>query len=210
MTAVKICGIRDEAALTAATNAGARFAGFVFYPKSPRNIEAAQAANLARQTPLTTVGLFVDPDDDTLRRVLSEVPLKMIQLHGAETPARVAAVKGLARLPVIKAMRIATSVDLVPAPAYAEVADWLLFDARVEGAQGGTGRAFDWSILDGFKSPKPWMLAGGLDPDNVAEAVIKLRPDGVDVSSGVESAPGVKDACKIAAFVESVRHAELA
>lgn len=205
--AVKICGIRDLAALKAAADAGAAYAGFVFYPKSPRNVEIENAANLVRQTPLTTVGLFVDPDDETLQRVLAEVPLKMIQLHGTETPARVAAIKAQYKLPVMKALRIAAVADLAASTEYASVADWLLFDAKVEGTVGGTGQAFDWSVMDGFKSPRPWMLAGGLNPENVTSAVIKLRPDAVDVSSGVESAPGVKDACKISAFIESVRHA---
>lgn len=208
MTGIKICGIRDDAALKAAEGAGAQFVGFVFHPKSPRNITPDAAGRLARTTPLTTVGLFVDPDDDTIRHVLAEAPLKMLQLHGNETPARVAAIKAFTGLPVIKALRVATADDLGAAPAYAEIADWLLFDAKIDGAQGGTGRAFDWSILQNFTCQKPWMLAGGLTLENVGEAIIKLRPNAVDVSSGVESDIGIKDACKIAAFCESVRHAK--
>ncbi|MBU6235932.1 MAG: phosphoribosylanthranilate isomerase [Alphaproteobacteria bacterium] len=208
MTAVKICGITDEIALQAAAKAGAQYAGFVFYPKSPRNIVPDKAAILVKQTALTTVGLFVDPDDETLRRILSDVPLKMIQLHGNEPPERVAAIKSRYNLPVMKALRVATAIDITPAATYAQVADWLLFDAKVDGAVGGTGQAFDWTILKNYKPARPWMLAGGLTPDNVGEALIKLAPDAVDVSSGVESSPGIKDACKIAAFVETVRHAK--
>jgi len=209
MTQVKICGITNGAALDAATKSGARFAGLVFHAKSPRNIAPEKAAPLvgSASASITTVGLFVDPDDDTLRRVLSLVPLGMVQLHGNETPARVAAVKILTGLPVMKAIRIGTRDDMAGIDAYAAIADWLLFDAKVDGAQGGTGCAFDWTILENFKTSKPWMLAGGLHADNVRAALAQLRPDAVDVSSGVESAPGVKDACKIAAFVESVRHA---
>ncbi len=209
MVQVKICGITDAQALDAATKSGARFAGFVFHEKSVRDIAAEKAAPLVRSASpsLTTVGLFVDPDDDILRRILAHVPLGMVQLHGHETPARVAAVKILTGLPVMKAIRIGTSDDMAGIDAYAAIADWLLFDAKVDGAQGGTGRAFDWTLLGNFKTSKPWMLAGGLNAGNVSAALAQLRPDAVDVSSGVESAPGVKDACKIAAFVESVRHA---
>jgi len=209
MTKVKICGITEASALDAATKSGAHFAGFVFHAKSARNIAPEKAAHLAESASasITTVGLFVDPDDDTLRHILSIAPLGMVQLHGNETPARVAAVKILTGLPVMKAIRIGTRDDMAGIDAYASIADWLLFDAKVDGAQGGTGSAFDWTILENFKTSKPWMLAGGLHADNVGEALAQLRPDAVDVSSGVESAPGVKDACKIAAFVESVRHA---
>lgn len=208
MTDVKICGIKTREALKAAEHAGAGFAGFVFYPKSPRNIDVETASMLAKATAIKTVGLFVDPDDETLRRITETVPLKMIQLHGNETPSRVATIKSQYGLSVMKALRIATKADLGEATDYAKVADWLLFDAKVESAVGGTGQAFDWSILENYKAPKPWMLAGGLTPENVGAAVTKLRPDAVDVSSGVESAPGVKDACKITAFLESVRHAK--
>ncbi len=208
-TKIKICGVTTRDALQAAQDAGADFVGFVFFEKSPRNIDPAAAGVLAKSARLETVGLFVDPADDLLTRVLAHAPLRMIQLHGDETPARVAAIRSLTRLPVMKAVRVATRDDVTAAHAYAPVADWLLFDARVEGSHlpGGTGRNFDWDILKNYTSPRPWMLAGGLNPDNVGNALKLLTPDAVDVSSGVESAPGVKDASKIAAFVDSVRHA---
>lgn len=206
MTAVKICGLKDTRARDAAAKAGARFAGFVFYPKSPRNITIEEAAPLVKQAPasLTSIGLFVNPDDDLLNRVLASVPLGMIQLHGDETPQRVAQIKSTFGKPVMKALRIAGPDDLTQVGAYAAQSDWLLFDAKIEGIVGGTGQAFDWSILSGFKPGKPWMLAGGLTADNVAAALATLTPDAVDVSSGVESAPGIKDPCKITAFIESV------
>ncbi len=206
-TKIKICGLREAAHLKTAEAAGAHFAGFVFFPKSPRNISPRDAGALATHTALTTVGLFVDPDDETLRETLRHAPLKMIQLHGDESPRRVASIRALTGLPVMKALRIAVADDLKPVADYAQVADWLLFDAKIEGATlpGGTGRNFDWSILKNYQSPKPWMLAGGLTPDNVADALQTLKPDAVDVSSGVETAPGVKDACKIDAFIAKVR-----
>lgn len=207
MAAVKICGIKDSAALQAAEKSGAQFVGFVFYPKSPRNISSGEAAALAKQTRLTSVGLFVDPTDEELLSVLKTVPLNMIQLHGDETPSRVMEIKALTKKPVMKAIRIADMNDLTKAESYALTADWLLFDAKVAGAQGGTGQSFDWTILKGYKPAKPWMLAGGLTPENVKGALKILSPTAVDVSSGVESAPGVKDAGKIAAFVANVRHA---
>ncbi len=206
MTKIKICGITNEEALAATENAGADFVGFVFHAKSARNIDIQNAANLARKTRLISVGLFVDPNDETWRRVLAHVPLDMIQLHGAETPARVAAIKSMTGLPVMKVIPVATKDDLTSVPAYEAVADWLLFDTKKIGVHGGSGQAFDWSILNGFKIQKPWMLAGGLTPENAGTALAKLKPTAVDVSSGVESSRGVKDACKIAAFVETIRH----
>jgi phosphoribosylanthranilate isomerase len=205
MVQVKICGIRDEQALKAAAKAGAQFAGFVFYPQSVRSITPEAAMPLTQSAPsMTTVGLFVNPDNAWLHRVLSLVQLNMIQLHGDESPSRVAAIKSEFGKPVIKALRVATHDDVATAHDYATVADWLLFDAKVGGTQGGTGRAFDWTILQNFKTTRPWMLAGGLKPENVKQALSKLSPTAVDVSSGVESSPGVKDACKITAFVEAV------
>lgn len=209
MTQIKICGIKDQAALSAAQDAGADFAGFVFYEKSPRYVTPDQAAPLVTSTKLTTVGLFVDPTDDYLRRIMQKVPLAMIQLHGNETPARVVAIKSLTGLPVIKAIRLATHDDLMVIDGFARVADWLLFDAKVSNAAlpGGSGQNFDWGLLKNFKSARPWMLAGGLNAANVKSALSALKPDAVDISSGVESAPGVKDVGKIAEFVDSVRHA---
>lgn len=207
MTKIKICGIRDRAALSAAEVAGADFAGFVFFEKSPRHLSLGEAAPLVTSTRLQTVGLFVDPTDDVLRDTLKIVPLKTIQLHGHETPGRVAAVRALTGLPVIKAIRIADADDLMAVDNYTSVADWLLFDAKASGAAlpGGNGLNFDWSILKDFKSRIPWMLAGGLNADNIQSALSTLTPDAVDVSSGIEIAPGVKDAGKISRFVANLR-----
>lgn len=207
MVAIKICGITEKEALQAAVQNGAQFAGFVFYPKSPRNVLPESAAQMIDGAAIKTVGLFVDPDDHALTRVLQTVRIDMIQLHGNETPSRVAAIKSHFKKPVMKALRIATKDDAATASNY-PMADWLLFDAKVDGVQGGSGRTFDWTILQNFKSSKPWMLAGGLHAQNVGDALRLLKPDAVDVSSGVESAPGVKDTGKIAEFVNSVRHAQ--
>ncbi|MFO1165993.1 MAG: phosphoribosylanthranilate isomerase [Paracoccus sp. (in: a-proteobacteria)] len=199
---VKICGLTEPAGLAAAVAAGARYVGFVFFAKSPRHVSPEQAADLAAQVPLgiAKVGLFVDPDDALLRAVLGKVPLDMIQLHGAETPARVAEVKALTGLPVIKAVGLAEPADLDALWDYGLVADMLLIDAKPpKGAAlpGGNGVAFDWRLLAGRQILKPWLLAGGLTPDNVAEAIRLTRAPGIDVSSGVESAPGIKDPDRI-------------
>lgn len=207
MTQIKICGLRDRAGLDAAQDAGADFAGFVFYEKSPRYISLDDAKPLVASAKIQTVGLFVDPADDYLRKAVNMLPLSMIQLHGNETPARVGDIKLLTGLPVMKAMRVAQPDDLMFVNGFAQVSDWLLFDSRVSGAAlpGGTGRHFDWSILKGYPIRKPWMLAGGLTAQNVGEALRILKPHAVDVSSGVESERGIKDAGKIAEFVNSVR-----
>ena len=202
MTRIKICGLTEPAGLAAAVAAGARYVGFVFFAKSPRHVSPEQAADLAAQVPLgiAKVGLFVDPDDALLRAVLDKVPLDMIQLHGAETPARVAEVKALTGLPVIKAVGLAEPADLDALWDYGLVADMLLIDAKPpKGAAlpGGNGVAFDWRLLAGRQILKPWLLAGGLTPDNVAEAIRLTRAPGIDVSSGVESAPGIKDPDRI-------------
>ncbi|MFC3528935.1 phosphoribosylanthranilate isomerase [Paracoccus mangrovi] len=199
---VKICGLTEPAGLAAAVAAGARYVGFVFFAKSPRHVSPEQAADLVAQVPLgiAKVGLFVDPDDALLRAVLDKVPLDMIQLHGAETPARVAEVKALTGLPVIKAVGLAEPADLDALWDYGLVADMLLIDAKPpKGAAlpGGNGVAFDWRLLAGRQILKPWLLAGGLTPDNVAEAIRLTRAPGIDVSSGVESAPGIKDPDRI-------------
>lgn len=196
--AVKICGLTEPAGLAAAVAAGARYVGFVFFAKSPRHVSPEQAADLAAQVPLgiAKVGLFVDPDDAQLGAVLDKVPLDMIQLHGAETPARVAEVKALTGLPVIKAVGLSEPADLDALWDYGLVADMLLIDAKPpKGAAlpGGNGVAFDWRLLAGRQIVKPWLLAGGLTPDNVAEALRLTRAPGIDVSSGVEGAPGIKD-----------------
>lgn len=207
MVHVKICGIKTPEALTAAIEAGARYIGFVFYPPSPRNIERDTAKELALMMPtgVRSVGLFVDPDDALLVSVLGHVPLDMIQLHGRETAARVEEIKQKFSMPIIKAMSVSCVADVEYAKDY-EAADWLLFDAKSSdpAMPGGMGHAFDWSILQGMSFVKPWMLSGGLTAENVADALCILKPDAVDVSSGVESARGIKDNLKIRAFIHAV------
>lgn len=206
---IKVCGLTTPADVAAAARAGVAYAGLNFYPPSPRCVGPAQARALALAAPigLARVGLFVDPDDDRLTSVLSEVPLDLIQLHGRETPARVAAVRALTGLPVIKAVGLAGPEDLPALDAQARAADMLLVDARPpQGAPlpGGNGLAFDWRLIAGRRWPVPWLLAGGLTPANVAEAVRLTGALQVDVASGVESAPGVKDPDRIAAFAAAV------
>ncbi|MDT1063734.1 phosphoribosylanthranilate isomerase [Paracoccus sp. CPCC 101403] len=203
---VKICGLNDPQAVDAAIKAGARYLGFVFFPKSPRHVTPLQAASLVADVPLgiARVGLFVNPDDATLESTLATVPLDVIQLHGSETPQRVTEVKALTGLPVMKAVGVAEPEDLEAVWDYGLVADMLLIDAKAPkdaALPGGNGLAFDWRILAGRQILKPWLLAGGLTPDNVAQAIRLTRAQGVDVSSGVESAPGVKDAEKIRNFI---------
>jgi len=209
---VKICGLDRIEAVDAAIEAGARWTGFVFYPPSPRNLSPEEAALLtARVTqPVDAVGLFVDPSDDELAAVLDKNLLDMIQLHGQETPERVAEVKALTELPVMKAIKLAEPKDMDEAAAYFNVADQLLFDAKapddMDGAlPGGNALSFDWTMLAAADIPLPWMLAGGLTPENVAEAVAVTGAEAVDVSSGVEAEPGVKDLAKIAAFMDAAR-----
>lgn len=204
--AVKICGLRDAESLDVAVKAGARFTGFVFFEKSPRHVEISRAAGLAASVPMgvARVGLFVNPDDAMLQQVLADVPLDMIQLHGLESPARVAEVKALTGLPVIKAVGVASASDLEPLWDYGLAADMLLVDAKPSPdaeLPGGNGLAFDWRLLVGRRWLKPWLLAGGLTPLNVAEAIRLTGAQAVDVSSGVESAPGVKDAGLIREFI---------
>lgn len=210
MAQVKICGITRPADLAAVAEAGARYAGFVFFPKSPRNLSVEAAAALATGAPLgvARVGLFVNPDDAALDAVLDRVPLDILQLHGAETPARVAEVKARTGLPVMKAVGIAQPADLNALWDYGLVADLLLVDAKAPpdaALPGGNGLSFDWRLLAGRRMLKPWMLAGGLTPANVAEAVRLTGAPGVDVSSGVESAPGAKDPDLIRAFVAAAQ-----
>lgn len=209
-TAVKICGLSDPASVEAAVQAGARYTGFVFFPKSPRNVTPELAAQLAADVPvgIGRVGLFVNPDDTQLQSVLSSVPLDFIQLHGHETPARVAEVKSLTGLPVMKAVGVATTADLDQLWDYGLAADMLLVDAKPApdaALPGGNGLAFDWRLLVGRRWLKPWLLAGGLTPANVADAIRLTGAPGVDVSSGVESAPGIKDHDLIRAFVAAAR-----
>ena len=207
---VKICGLRTAADVAAVARAGAGYAGFVFFAKSPRNLAVDVARTLALAAPegLCKVGLVVDADDATLDALLEAVPLDMLQLHGHETPARVAEVKARYGLPVMKAMGVADEGDMADLLEMSLAADQLLIDAKPpKGAElpGGNGLAFDWRLLVGRKWLRPWMLAGGLTPENVAQAIRLTGARQVDVSSGVESSPGVKDAAKIAAFVEAAQ-----
>lgn len=206
---VKICGLTTAATVEAAAEAGARYVGFVFFARSPRNLSFEAAADLAAAVPvgLCKVALTVNAEDAFLDRLMEQVPIDMLQLHGQESPARVAEVKARYGLPVMKAIGVAGTADMAAIDVYSDVADQLLIDARPpEGADlpGGNGLMFDWQLLAGRKYwRRPWMLAGGLTPDNVAEAVRVTGARQVDVSSGVESAPGVKDAGLIRAFVEA-------
>lgn len=207
--AAKICGLNEAAAVAAAVAGGAGFVGFVFYPPSPRAVTPAAAAALAAAVPesVARVGLFVDPDDALLADTLAAVALDMVQLHGRETPARVAAIKARFALPAMKAVPVACAADLDAAAAYQEVADWLLFDAKppagMTGAlPGGNALSFDWQLLAGRRWAKPWMLSGGLSADNLGEAVRVSGARAVDVSSGVEDRPGLKNPAKIAAFLD--------
>ncbi|WP_304615329.1 phosphoribosylanthranilate isomerase [Paracoccus sp. (in: a-proteobacteria)] len=206
MADVKICGLSQPAHVTAAVQAGARYLGLVFFSRSPRAVTPAEAAALTADVPVgvARVGLFVDPDDALITATLAEVPLDIVQLHGHETPERVAALRTLTGLPVMKAVGIASVEDLPQLTDYGLVADMLLVDAKPApdaALPGGNGLSFDWRLLQGRRWPRPWMLAGGLTPANVAEAVRLTRAPVVDVSSGVETAPGVKDAALIRDFV---------
>lgn len=207
---VKICGLRDVAVMQAAVDAGASYVGLVFFPKSPRNVSIAQAALVAKAVPMgvAKVALVVDADDALLDAITAAVPLDILQLHGHETPARVAAIRARYGLPVMKAVGVADESDLAALDAYAQVADQILVDAKPPKSAdlpGGNGLAFDWRLIAGRRWPVPWMLAGGLTPENVAEAIALTGATQVDVSSGVEASPGVKDAALMCSFCEAVR-----
>ena len=203
---VKICGLRTPADIQAVADAGAAYAGFVFFEKSPRHVTLQQARDMAFAAPigLAKVALTVDADDAALDQIIEAVPLDMLQLHGHETPDRVAEVRARYGLPVMKVLGVAGEEDLAQILDHSVVADQILIDAKApKGAvlPGGNGVPFDWRLIAGRRWPVPWMLAGGLTPQNVAEAIRLTGARQVDVSSGVESAPGVKDAARIAAFV---------
>ena len=206
-TRVKICGLRRPEDVAAAAQAGAVYGGFVFFPKSPRNVSVEEARALAVEAPvgLAKVALLVDAEDALIDAVTGAVPLDMLQLHGKESPERVGEIRRRTGLPVMKAIGVAGPEDLSAIDIYAQVADQLLIDAKApKGADlpGGNGLSFDWRLLAGRKYwTRPWMLAGGLTPANVAEAVRLTGARQVDVSSGVERAPGDKDAALIADFV---------
>jgi phosphoribosylanthranilate isomerase len=212
VTLAKICGLSTPEAVHAALDGGAAYLGFVFFPRSPRAVAPARAAELAAPARgrARIVALLVDPSADLLAEVVEGLDPDMIQLHGRESPERVSAVRETYGRPVVKALGVRQGADLDAAPAYDGVADHLMLDALApEGADrpGGHGAAFDWSLLAGRRFANPWFLAGGLTPDNVAEAVRATGAPMVDVSSGVERAPGVKDPALIAAFLKAVRSA---
>jgi phosphoribosylanthranilate isomerase len=205
---VKICGLTDSADIPAAILAGARYLGFVFFPKSPRNLALRDAAFMAASVPegICKVALTVNADNTMLDHLLDAVPLDMLQLHGQESPERVAEIQDRYGLPVMKAVGVGDESDLPVLEEYLRVADQVLVDAKParDGAlPGGNGLAFDWRLIAGRRWPVPWMLAGGLTPRNVAEAIASTGARQVDVSSGVESAPGVKDADMIRAFLRA-------
>jgi phosphoribosylanthranilate isomerase len=211
MVDVKICGLKNEETLFAAIDGGARYIGFNFYPPSPRAVTSDEALTLGKSVPASClrVGVMVDPDDGLIE---SAAPaLDAIQLHGKETPARVREVKAATGKTIIKAIRVKDAADLAPLPAFAEVADIILFDAKPPSTPGslpgGNGLTFDWRLLQDLRLDIPWILSGGLDASNLSDAVRLCAAPAVDVASGVESAPGVKDEAKIRDFL--VRAARL-
>jgi phosphoribosylanthranilate isomerase len=212
---VKICGLTSEEAIDAALEHGADMTGFVFYPRSPRHLSMNDAARFAHRVGVRArrVLLLVDPDEALITNAMKLIDPDIFQLHGQETPERVAAIRERTGRPVMKAIPIAEASDLAAIARYEPVSDYLLFDAKPgldAKRPGGNGASFDWSLLAGVETKKPWLLAGGLDALNVAEALALTGAPGVDVSSGVEASRGVKDPDKIAAFIGQVRAAERA
>jgi phosphoribosylanthranilate isomerase len=207
---VKICGLKTMADVAAVAASGAAYAGFVFFAKSPRNLTIPAARELALAAPvgLAKVALVVDADDAFLDAITEAMPLDMLQLHGHESPDRVAEVRARYGLPVMKAVGVADEGDLAAVFDYSLVADQVLVDAKPPknaDLPGGNGLSFDWRLVAQRRWLRPWMLAGGLTPDNVAEAIRLTNARQVDVSSGVEAAPGVKDAGRITAFVKAAQ-----
>lgn len=205
MVDAKICGLSTAETVDAAVDGGAAFVGFVTYPPSPRHVvsnDVLKALGARVPASVVRVGLFVDPDDALLDDRLATGAIDLLQLHGSESPARLAAVKARTGKPVMKVIKVAEESDVERGvAAYAAVADRLMFDAAEGTLPGGNARAFDWTFLSGRRVPLPWLLAGGLTPDNVAEAVRVTGTRGVDVSSGVESSRGVKSVALIRAFL---------
>jgi phosphoribosylanthranilate isomerase len=209
--AAKICGLTTVAAVRAAVAGGADYLGFVFYPPSPRAVSPAEVARLCAAAPagVVRVGLFVDADDATIAAVLGAAPIDILQFHGGESPGRVAEVKARFARPVMKAVPVGGREDLPIAARYQDVADLLLFDARPparpDALPGGNGVPFDWEVLAGRRWRRPWFLSGGLTAETLAQAVRSSGARAVDVSSGVERRPGVKDPAKIRAFLAATR-----
>ncbi len=212
ISTVKICGLSTVATLEAALAAGADMVGLVFFARSPRFVGLDAAQKLAAQARgrAKIVALTVDADDETLAAIVAAAAPDMLQLHGRETPARVAAVKRAFGRPAMKALGVSERSDFIHARDYEGVADWLLIDAKPPkdaSRPGGNGRPFDWRLARDFAPRLPWLLSGGIDAGNVGEAIALSGATGVDVSSGVERAPGVKDEGKIAAFAAAARAA---
>jgi phosphoribosylanthranilate isomerase len=210
---VKICGLSTRETLDVALDAGADMVGFVFFPPSPRHLSLETARDLGKQVKRRAikVALSVDADDATLANIVEALAPDILQLHGKETVARLRDIKQAFGLPVMKAIAVETAADLAPLPGYAAVADRILFDARApkEATRpGGLGAVFDWHVLENLDLKLPFMVSGGLHAGNVAEAVRVTRAGGVDVSSGVEGAPGVKDPDMIRAFIQAARASE--
>ncbi len=207
---IKICGLSTSPTVAAALDAGADMLGFVFFAPSPRNLplDAAKALSAQIGDRAKKVALTVDADDAAIETIIAALAPDILQLHGRETPERAAALRACSGCLVMKALGVSSRADLAAAQAYAPVVDYLLFDAKppLDATRpGGNGMAFDWSILDGFNPGRPWLLSGGLAPSNVAEALAKTGAPGVDVSSGVERAPGVKDEALIRSFIAAAR-----
>jgi phosphoribosylanthranilate isomerase len=207
----KICGVNSAAAAQAVVDGGAAFMGLVFFQKSPRNVSPTEAAALAALVPKSTlkVGVLVNPSDGDLKDILAAVPLDMIQLHGDETAARVGEIRSAFGVKVMKAIKVADADDLASVGPFESASDWLLFDAKppktmASALPGGNALAFDWTLLAGRSFSRPWMLSGGLTPENVSAAAAASGATVVDVSSGVEDKPGVKSRAKILAFLAAV------
>jgi phosphoribosylanthranilate isomerase len=211
---VKICGLKTPSDIDNCIKAGADFIGFVFFQKSPRHLSPANAAELSdyydrnySDSGIKKVALCVNPTDTELSEIISTSKPDFLQLHGIEPPMRVDEIRQKYGLPIIKAIRVKTQLDIKASQQYNFSADWLLFDAAASAdlMPGGNGESFNWSLLADFECDLPWMLAGGLNPNNVAHAIAQTNPDGVDVSSGVEASAGIKDDLLISAFVKAAK-----
>jgi phosphoribosylanthranilate isomerase len=212
MVAAKICGLKTPETVQVAVDNGAGFVGFNFFTRTPRYVEPEIAGAIGRTMPKHVVktGLFVDDDDARIAAILAAVPLDLLQLHGSETPERVAAIKAKFGVPVMKVIKVRDAADIARSRDYESIADRLLFDAQPPASMknampGGNAVSFDWTLLKDFRSPLPWMLSGGLTVQNLTEAVKLSGAPAVDVSSGVEDAPGQKSISKIKAFLDASR-----
>ncbi|MEM7438310.1 MAG: phosphoribosylanthranilate isomerase [Pseudomonadota bacterium] len=211
----KICGLKTPADVAAAVDGGAAYVGFVFFPPSPRNVSPSTAKPLAESVPegVVKVALVVNPTDAEISEILSHVTIDMLQLHGSETPERVSELRRITGLPVMKAVGVAQAADLETLDRYEEVADQILVDAKPAKdatRPGGNGLSFDWNLIAGRDWKTPWMLAGGLTPDNLSQAAELTGANQVDASSSLESASGVKDPTKIAAFLQACQKGRVA